>query len=119
MRAESRAWRNRTGRAGCLLVILLAMGFAVAHFAIAWRISAWWPAVTRLPPSSPYRLIFSIYWTPPFLMLEAWRQEAGLPPGGVANLALLPMAWITCFVYGWLTALLLAALFQLRNRSRR
>ena len=98
---------------------MLAILFAMAHLVAAWRISAWWPRVLNLPPSSPYRMLFSIYWWPPMRLLGLLTAEAGAPPGGVTDLMLLPLSWVTCFVYGWATSLALCLPFRLLNRRRR
>ena len=58
---------RRSGRVGCVLEIMLAILFALLHFAAAWRLSAFWPGVLNLPPGSPVsRSLFTIYWWPPY-----------------------------------------------------
>lgn len=110
---------RRSGRVGCVLEIMLAILFALLHFAVAWRLSALWPGVLNLPLGDPYRLAFTVYWWPPFRLLDALISEAGAPRGGIANLTLMPLSWLTCFAYGWITSLALALPFRLLRRQKR
>ncbi len=111
-RQEPRRW----GRFGCGLEIMLAILFALVHSAVAWQVSGWWPQVLSLPPNAPARILFSIYWWPPMRLLGVVAAEAGAPAGGITNLMLLPLGWITCFVYGWLTAIAICFPFRIKRR---
>ncbi|RUL85946.1 hypothetical protein [Tautonia sociabilis] len=93
------------------------MLFSMVHAGVAWRISGWWPAVLTLPPSDPRRNLFSIDWWPPMRALGEAASGAGAPAGGgISNLMLLPLDWLTCFVSGWLTAIASCLPFRLRRR---
>ena len=110
---------RRWGRVGCALEIMLATLFALLHAAAAWRVSAWWPGVTALPPSAPARLIFTAYWWPPMRLLDWLGGELGAPTRRDHGLMLLPLGWLTCFVYGWLTALAVCLPHATRLNRRR
>ena len=113
---RGRSGARRWGRTGCALEIMLAVLFSMAHAALAWRASGWWPQVLALPPSAPARVLFSIYWWPPMQLLGVVAGEAGAPQGGITNLMLLPLGWLTCFAYGWLTAIAACLPFRLKRR---
>jgi hypothetical protein len=61
-------------------------------------------------------VLFSIYWWPPMRLLGVAAAEAGAPQGGITNLMLLPLAWLTCSVLGWLTAIAICLPFRIKRR---
>lgn len=107
---------RRWGRIGCALEIMLGILFSIVHFGVAWRLSGWWPQILSVPPTDPRRVLFSIYWWPPMRLLGEAAGGAGAPAGGITSLMLLPLGWLTCSVYGWLTAIALCLPFRIRRR---
>ncbi|QDV36653.1 hypothetical protein [Tautonia plasticadhaerens] len=114
--AHRRRRPRRWGRIGCALEIMLGVLFSIVHLGVAWGISGWWPRVLAVPPSDPRRILFSIYWWPPMHLLGHAAEGAGAPAGGITNLMLLPLAWVVCSAYGWLTAIALCLPSRLRRR---